>query len=200
MGVDVAEQIAAAVLGRAPVNGIRIVGVDGRSGAGKSFLASRLSALMAAPIVEIDDFVSWGCFSGWWPRFDDEVLTPLLAGRDATYRVRDWTDVHGSTLGGYKTQRWSPTVILEGVTCTRRATVGRLVYAVWVQAPAALRLARGLARDRDVPDRERLWQRWMRAEDEFFAADGTRERADRVVDTSAYRLGDLGRTANEHAE
>jgi hypothetical protein len=26
----------------------------------------------------------------------------------------------------------------------------------------------------------------MRAEDEFFGADGTRERADRIVDTSAF--------------
>lgn len=97
MGFDVAEQIAASVLERAPVNGIRIVGVDGRSGAGKSFLASRLSTLLVAPVIEIDDFVSWDCFAGWWPRFDEQVLSPLLSGSDATYQARDWTDWYGST-------------------------------------------------------------------------------------------------------
>ena len=99
MTIEVAEQIVVSVARRKPVNGIRIVGVDGRSGAGKSFLASQLSTLMAAPIVEIDDFVSWDCFAGWWPRFDEQVLSPLLAGRDATFQARDWTDWYGSSLG-----------------------------------------------------------------------------------------------------
>jgi uridine kinase len=186
VGSDVAEQIAASVLERAPVNGIRIVGVDGRSGAGKSLLASRLSTLLTAPVIEIDDFVSWDCFAGWWPRFDEQVLSPLLSGRDATYQARDWTDWYGSTLGGWKTQRWSPTIILEGVTCTRRDTVGRLTYAIWVEAPAEMRLARGMARDSRFPGKEDLWKQWMREEDEFFLADETRERADRIVDTSTF--------------
>jgi predicted kinase len=64
VGFDVADQIAVSVSERAPVNGIRIVGVDGRSGAGKSFLASRLSSLLSAPVIEIDDFVSWGVLRG----------------------------------------------------------------------------------------------------------------------------------------
>jgi uridine kinase len=186
MGIEVAEEVAASVARRAPVNGIRIVGVDGRSGAGKSFLASQLSILMAAPIIEIDDFVSWDCFSGWWPRFDDQVISPLLAGQDATFQARDWTDWYGSTLGGWKTQPWSPTVIFEGVTCTRRETIGRIVYAIWVEAPAEMRLARGIARDTNFPGKEDLWKQWMREEDEFFAADETRERADFIVDTSAF--------------
>jgi len=183
---DVVAEIAAAVAEREPVNGIRIVGVDGRSGSGKSFLAARLATLMAAPIIEIDDFVSWDCFAGWWPRFDTQVLAPLLAGRDARFQARDWSDWYGSSLGEWKTQWWAPTIILEGVTCTRRETIGRTTYAVWVEAPAELRLARGMARDSTFPDKEELWNRWMLEEDEFFATDGTRDRADIVVDTSAH--------------
>jgi hypothetical protein len=64
--------------------------------------------------------------------------------------------------------------------------VGRITYAVWVEAPAELRLARGMARDSTFPDKEELWNRWMLEEDEFFATDGTRDRADIVVDTSAH--------------
>ena len=60
------DSIAAAVLAREPVNGIRIVGIDGPSGAGKSHLAGRLAASLAAPVIEIDDLVSWESFAGWW--------------------------------------------------------------------------------------------------------------------------------------
>ena len=184
MTTDIVSAIAAAVLEREPVNGIRIVGIDGPSGSGKSFLAQPLAARLGAPIVAIDDFVSWDNFAGWWPRFDAQVLTPLLAGRDAHFQARDWADWRGSSLGAWKTQPWAPTLIIEGVTCTRRETVGRLAYAVWVEAPDDLRLARGLARDTHFADREALWRRWMAEEREFFAADGTRDRADTIVDTS----------------
>ncbi|GAA4251586.1 uridine kinase family protein [Dactylosporangium darangshiense] len=186
MAIDVAQTIAADIARRDPVNGIRIVGVDGPSGSGKSFLAAQISKLLAAPIIEIDDFVSWDCFADWWPRFDAQVLTPLLAGRDAVYQARDWNDWYGSSLGAWKTQPWLPTIVLEGVTCTRSETIGRLAYAVWVEAPAELRLARGMARDTAFPGKAALWQRWMREEDTFFAADDTRNRADIIVDTSMF--------------
>jgi uridine kinase len=185
---DDAAEIAASVRRREPVNGIRIVGIDGPSGSGKSLLARQLSSLMAAPIIAIDDFVSWDCFAAWWPRFDEQVLSPLLAGRDATFQARDWSDWYGSSLGEWKTQRWSSTVILDGVTCTRRDTIGRISYAVWVEAPAELRLARGMARDTDFSGKEELWKQWMREEDEFFTADKTRDRADIVVDTSTFGI------------
>ncbi|GLI02504.1 uridine kinase family protein [Phytohabitans aurantiacus] len=183
---DVAVEIAAAVRAREPVGGIRIVGVDGPSGSGKSHLAARLASILDAPVIEIDDFVSWDCFAGWWPRFEEQVLGPLLAGRDARFQARDWSDWYGSSLGEWKTQPWAPTVILEGVTCTRRDTIGRIAYAVWVDAPAELRLARGMARDTTFAGKDELWRRWMAEEDEFFAADGTRERADIIVDTASY--------------
>ncbi|WP_018350391.1 uridine kinase family protein [Longispora albida] len=186
---EVAAEIAAAVLSREPVNGIRLVGVDGPSGSGKSYLAARLATALGAPIIEIDDFVSWDCFSGWWPRFEAQVLEPLLAGREARYQARDWQDWYGSSLGDWKTQPWSPVIVLEGVTCTRQATAGRLACSVWVEAPADMRLARGLARNSTHEGKEELWKRWMKEEAEFFTADGTRERADFVVDTTRHGVG-----------
>lgn len=55
-----------------------------------------------------------------------------------------------------------------------------------MEAPAELRLARGMARDAAFPGKEELWQRWMREEDTFFAADDTRNRADIILDTSVF--------------
>src|SRR5215218_1725694 len=168
--MEIAQQILDEVARRPAPSGIRIVGVDGCAGSGKSTLAQRLAELAGAPIVEVDDFVSWDDFAGWWPRFEDQVLHPLLDGRDAHYQVRDWAhDWRGSSLGGWKTLPWQPLVIVEGVTCTRRETAGRLAYSLWVEAPAQVRLARGLARDHGQGyDVGELWAGWMRAEDAFF--------------------------------
>jgi len=187
----IAEEIAR----RTPVDGIRLVGVDGPSASGKSALATALGQLLDAPVIQIDDFIVFCDLESWWPRFDAEVLTPLLGGRDAHYRVRDWAaDWSGDALGGWKTTPWAPTVIVEGVSCTRRATLGRLAYAAWVEAPTDLRLARGLARDKAVSDKDvddldtvrDIWRRQLAVEESFFAADGTRDRADVRMDTSAF--------------
>ena len=167
------------IAARPAVRGIRLVGIDGPSGSGKSTLARRLAALSGAPVVKIDDFVSWSDFAGWWPRFDAQVLRPLLAGTDARYQVRDWVgDEFGSSLGEWRTTAWSPLVVLEGVTSTRRAA--DLAYRIWVQAPDDLRLTRGLRRDGQ--SHRQLWLDWMVAEREFFAADGTKSLADLRVD------------------
>ncbi len=168
----------------APVSGIRIVGIDGPSGAGKSTLARVVAAELDAPVVEIDDFVSWTNFAGWWPRFAAEVVRPLLKGADATFQVRDWAgDEFGDGLAGYKTVAWHPYVLFEGVTCTRAEIAGSLACRVWVDAPAAERLRRGIARDGET--RRRLWELWMAEEQSFFTADDTRSRADVVVDGTA---------------
>ena len=100
-----------------PLRGIRIVGVDGPGGSGKSTLTRRLAERTAASVVEIDDFVSWNDFAGWWPRFDDQILQPLLRGEDAHYQIRDFEDdPYGRSLGRWKTLPWTPFVIFDGDT------------------------------------------------------------------------------------
>lgn len=52
---------------------------------------------------KFDGFLSWGDPEGWWPRFEAEVVGPLLAGRDTSFRVRDLSgDEFGSGLNGWK--------------------------------------------------------------------------------------------------
>ena len=106
--------------------------------------------------------------------------TVELAGDDAHYQVRDWAnDEFGTSLGEWRATARAPLVILEGVTSTRRAARG-LAYRIWVQAPDALRLTRGLRRDGD--SHRQLWLDWMIAEREFFDRDGTKSLADLLVD------------------
>ncbi|MEP6842573.1 MAG: AAA family ATPase [Pseudolysinimonas sp.] len=175
-----ANRVSALARRSQAVNGMRIVGIDGPSGSGKSTLARAVAAQLDCPVIKIDDFVSWGDLSGWWPRFDEQVLAPLLDGRDAHYQQRDWVgDEFGTGLGEWRTVAWHPLVVFEGVTTTRRESVGQLSLAVWVEAPDEVRLARGLARDGE--DHRELWEDWMRREAEFFGADRPRARADLVV-------------------
>jgi uridine kinase len=163
-----------------PIPGIRIVGIDGPAGSGKSTLTRRLIDRTDASLIQIDDFVSWIDVAGWWPRFDDQVLQPLLRGEDAHYQVRDFeNDPLGTSLGIWKTVPWSPLVIFDGVTCTRKAASDHLAYRIWVEAPDEVRLARGLVRDGDQA--RDLWLAWMEEERSFFLKDATRDRADLLV-------------------
>lgn len=162
----------------------RLVAVDGPSGSGKSTLARPLAVHLGAPLIQVDDFVTWQHFGAWWPRFDEQVVQPLLAGRDARFQARDWEgDEFGAALGEWRTVRWAPVVVIEGVTSSRRAISDRLACRLWIEAPADQRLARGL--ERDGESHRALWEHWMIEETAFFDADGTRARADLVIDSSA---------------
>ncbi|WP_236795758.1 hypothetical protein [Amycolatopsis sp. GM8] len=114
-------------------------------------------------MIEADDFVSWDDFSGWRPRFEEEVLVPLLSGRKACYQMRDWErDEFRSSL---QRERKLP----------------------WVEAPRDQRLKRGLARDGE--GHRDLWLRWQDVEERFFSEDDTRSRADLVVDGAGCQDG-----------
>lgn len=171
------ESVLSQIAVRPDTDGIRLVAVDGPSGSGKSTVARRLSAAANAPVVECDDFVSWQDFAGWWPRFERDVLDPLVRGEDAHFRVRDWdNDEFGMSLNGFKRVEWAPLVIMEGVTSARAAGGSRIAYRIWVEAPETLRLQRGIERDGET--HRALWVRWMEEERRFFTEDGTRDLAD----------------------
>jgi hypothetical protein len=74
----------------------------------------------------------------------------------------------------------------KGLTSTRHAVADQLTLAVWVDAPADLRLERGLARDGE--HMRHNWINQMRREDAFFARDHTRQRAQLTVDAAPTTL------------
>ena len=160
-----------------------LVGVDGPSGSGKSTFARALAELAGAPLVEVDEFWTWGDSDAWWECLVEQVLVPLAAGRAARYRLRDWaSDPPGQPSGPWTTIAPGPLVVVEGVSCTRRSVDHLYAVRVWVDAPAAVRLDRGVRRDGE--EHRETWQAWLRTESEFFAADGTTERADLRIDGS----------------
>jgi uridine kinase len=160
----------------------RLVAVDGRAGAGKSHFARSLIPLCGdVVLVRVDDFLWWGDIEGWWERLHREALEPLLDGRPAQFRVRDWKqDPLGRDVGDRAVLEPAETVVVEGVGSSRRDVAERIDQAYWVEARPETRLRRGLRRDGEV--RRRNWLEWMDLEDTFFAADGAPSRADLVID------------------
>jgi len=163
---------------------LKLITVDGCAGSGKSIFAGQLAtALGKAPILQIDDFISNEDLTGWWPRLEEQVLTPLFQGKGIRYQARDWEkDYHGSSLGPWKEQAFAPVMILEGIGSSRKALASRLSYSVWVEAPQELRLQRGLERDKAIPGATETWRKFQEMEKMFFEVEQCRERAHLIVD------------------
>ena len=177
--ISIAE-LAGAVRDAPPrLGSVRLVCVDGPAGSGKTTLAAALAERVpGAVVVHLDDlYEGWFGLGGVWDRVEGQVLRPLAEGSPARYqrydweaeRFADWVDVPAPDV-----------LILEGCGSAPRAVDGRAVLIAWVEVPAELRLARGVARDGE--QMRDHWLRWMAEEAAEFAREGTRERADVVVD------------------
>ena len=161
---------------------VRLVGIDGCGGAGKTTFATRLAATAGqlVPIVHTDDFASHDVPMQWWPRMLADVVEPLLAGQPATYTAYDWVNrTDGPTIDIDP----APIVVIEGVGACRSAWRHRLTKSIWIETPRDERLRRGLARDGlELAD---FWREWMAAEDEYVAAEDPKTYVDVVVDGAA---------------
>ena len=171
-----------------PSSGTRLIGVDGCGGAGKSTFADQLSKHLGdAPIIHTDDFASWDEPIDWWPRMKEQVVEPLVQGAEARWQRYDWEQ---RELAEWHTLKRGGTVIIEGVTATRKEWREQLAYSIWIDCPRDLRLKRGLERDgqKALPQ----WENWMAAEDKYIADQNPRDHADLVASGASERGPDEG--------
>lgn len=160
---------------------VRLIGIDGCGGAGKTTFATRLSHLLGdAPVIHTDDFASHDVPIEWWPRMLRDVIEPLLRGEPASYRPYDW--VNRRLADTTRTVAATGVVIIEGVGATRKAWRDRLALRIWIDCPRDIRLARGLARDGE--ELREFWQEWMTAEDEYVESEQPQRYADVVVNSA----------------
>lgn len=180
--VDLARDVVST-----PASGVRLVGVDGCGGAGKTTFAARLSSAFGnSPIVHTDDFASFDEPTQWWPRLLAVVIEPLTRGESATYHPYDWVKSQPST--DTITIPPATVVIVEGVGATRAAWRDRLALRIWVDTPRAERLRRGI--ERDGEHMRGFWAWWMAAEDEYVATERPFAHADVIVDGTATATSD----------
>ncbi len=180
------DAVRALLGGRAPACGrTRVVAVDGPSGSGKTTLADRLADALGAPVVRMDDlYPGWDGLEAAVPLLDAAVLAPLALTGHARYRTWDWAR---SRWGEHRDLDDPRVLVVDGVGSSAGAAARRLTVAVWVEADREVRFERGMTRDGEAYRPH--WARWARQEDALFAADRTRERADVVLDTTAWAPG-----------
>lgn len=160
-----------------------VLGVDGRSGAGKSWLGTALALQRPAAVIRGDDFynpvlatlsgaqrAALGAFEIAdsvidWRRLRTEALEPLVHGRPARFAPYDWEAGNGQ-LGRPLDVAPAELVILEGVYSARPELADLIDIAVFVQVDEELRGQRLGARA-DHPDWREFWER---GESHYFAS------------------------------
>lgn len=182
------------------------VGIDGRSGAGKSTAAARVSQAFAEPgdatgrvtVIEGDDFYSGGSADTWdrrtasektalvidWRRQRD-VLKRLRRDGVAEWQSFDWDaedwDSDSVPLSATPTiARTAAVVLLEGAYSCRPELHDLLDLRVLLDVPREIRRKRLIDREGDAyqPD----WDaRWSAAEDYYFDSVMPTERFDLVL-------------------
>lgn len=160
-----------------------LVGVDGRSGSGKTRLTQRLAAELSpepqVAVVHLDDlYPGWDGLAEALPVLCRDVVAPLRTrpARAASFRSWDW---HRSAPGLRITVPSTPVVLVEGVGVLASPCAHDLDLRVWLEAPVDVRRARALERDREVFAPH--WERWAAQEDDLFGPWPARPEADLVV-------------------
>jgi uridine kinase len=178
------------------LGGVRLVCVDGPSGAGKTTFAAMLAERLApaygdVPVVHGDDvYEGWDvvagagdpvtAFAALGDRLHDELLAPWADGRDAAVRRWAW---RSDRWGAPRVVAPAPVVFLEGVGLAGPRLRDRATVVVWLDADPDERLRRVLARD--GVDVEAHLQAWRDGEDAWHRHDRTAEHADVVVRTES---------------
>jgi uridine kinase len=181
--VTVAETIERIRALRFSRSGTVLVAIDGHGGAGKSSLARQIEdALDHVTVVCLDAFSRPTVPGADWGRFMTQVLSPILRGRSGRYQYWDWNN---DCPGGWLEVPTGGIVVVEGVGATRRELGHPWHLTIWVTAPAALRLERGV--ERDGEEMRSVWtDRWMPEEDAYVVEQWPDERADLVVDGTGH--------------
>ncbi|CAL9385939.1 hypothetical protein SUDANB120_01155 [Streptomyces sp. enrichment culture] len=156
---------------------VRLIGIDGHAGSGKSTFAGRLAeALGGAPVLHLDDVATHREPFAWPDRLRAQVLEPLAAGRPARWTPYDWVE---RRFGPVRVLEPAPVLLVEGVGAGRRALRPHLARLLWMETPRDESWGRGRARDGGgLSD---FWDEWERAELAHFSDDPSRPFADTLV-------------------
>lgn len=156
---------------------VRLVGVDGHAGSGKSTFAGQLArALGDAPVLHLDDIASHDELFDWTWRLLTQVIEPFRRGETAHYTPYDW---RARRFGPPRPLPTAPVVLVEGVGAGRRALRPHLAHLLWMELPHEEAWTRG--RQRDGEEQREFWDGWVRAERQHFAEDPSRPFANSLV-------------------
>ena len=161
-----------------------IIAIDGAAGAGKTTLASHLSAALSlkyrVTTVHMDDL-----YNGWENAFDHHLTESLILAAQSHKKSQpaslprfDW---HRGEFGEPLQLPQSELLIFEGVGSAQRAVRPFLTTSIWLEIEPTIGLERVLARDgHHISDR---MQKWLRAQEQHFLVEASKVNADFVLTT-----------------
>ncbi|MEU3728864.1 hypothetical protein AB0E81_05530 [Streptomyces sp. NPDC033538] len=156
---------------------VRLIGVDGYAGSGKSTFAGLLAAeLGGAPVLRLDDIASHDELFDWTGRLLSQVIGPLRRGDTAHYAPYDW---RARSFTAARPLPPAPLVLVEGVGAGRGALRPHLARLLWMELPREEAWSRGRARD--GAEQRAFWDGWIPAERRHFAGDPSRPYAHLLV-------------------
>jgi uridine kinase len=157
----------------------RLIAVDGRSGAGKTWLAGELAAPLGAPVIHMDDLCpGWDGLVAAGDALADWVAGPLGRGEAARWRRFDW---EAMSYAEWHTTEAADVVVVEGCGSVRSALAASYAARIWVEAPAAARRRRLCARP-DWAAYQPYARQWAAREDQLYRAEHTRAHCDVIVE------------------
>ena len=145
-----------------------IIGIDGRSGSGKTRLSELLELSLSAEGICVRVLNLDSIYPGWdgleeGTKTWQEISRNLHKGKPASYREWDW---HADAPGPEHTINPAQEIVIicEGVG----AIAGTCDVRILVKAPDELRYRRAI--DRDGETYRPHWERWAAQEEALFAA------------------------------
>lgn len=147
--------------------------IDGRSGSGKTELATLLARhVPGAQVLRLDDL-----YPGWDGLEAASAAVPVIL-TSGTWRDWDWARARPGEL--HHLDLTAP-IIVEGVGALSRASRPLAHTALWLTTDDATRKTRALTRDGDTFAPH--WERWAAQEEAFIAREGPASLADVVIET-----------------
>ncbi len=161
--------------------GTVVVAVDGRSGSGKTLLATAVADALACPVVHLDDvYPGWDGLEAGVALLTEHVLAPLARGEQAAYPRWDWMR---SRPGRTVTVDAGPLLVVEGCGVLVPPAAAYAAVRVWLEAPDDVRRERALSRDGETYAPH--WDRWAAQEDSVYVVARPRDTAHLVLRTGA---------------
>lgn len=161
-----------------------IIAIDGPAGAGKTTLASHLSAALSlkyrVTTVHMDDL-----YNGWDQAFDHHLSDALIFAATshqmkspaALPRFNWQTGSYGQAIQLPPAEL----LIFEGVGSSQRAVRPFLTTSIWLEIEPALGLERVIARDGQEFSEQ--MQKWLRAQEQHFLEEESKVNADFILTT-----------------
>lgn len=169
-----------------------VIAIDGQAASGKTTLAEELSRRFGGCVIHTDDFflpaelrtperlaVPGGNIH--YERFCDEVIRGIMSGEPFEYSVFDCGSM---SISGKKTATPEGVVIIEGSYSLHPKIPDIYDIKVFLSAPLEIRLERILKRNGEQK-LKMFTEKWIPLEEAYFAACGTKEKCDFVIQKTA---------------